>query len=844
MKNVIYNLKDITDSKELLEAKPHPFTTMLIYILIAFLVISIAWSYFGEIDIVIKSNGVVRPNEKVSKIINKIPGKVESINIQDGQKVKKGDVLYTIEYGNLTLEQKTFFDEFKKVKKENDSLSKLRKSIVDNKNCFDNSKEEEKDYYYKYLKYHLDNEKLRLENKQSKITLEQTKNTKSLNQKKLDMQISNTEQEIKHLKKLQESITKSKDLYAKDDSLFKNKFVDYKSSIEKLENTVAQRIIALEVIKEKEKQTSVNYDSELEDGGIAFLNAKTELEKYKNDYIITIVNSIDSNNNTLKDTQYNIKLINNKIDDLTSSQYYREFIINAIKQNTDLFAKNKVQENNIYYRQYKDYNYNLQKLNNAKSVAADIYGQKTLENAKLDLERYKNEYMLNIRKSILDEKTVIADLDASSPKKILIEQLIINLQTLEQSINQDRNLFSLANLEYYNRFLNYKVDVKKLENSIEQIINSYRNSELDNAYTSLEKYKNEFLLSLNNSIKENETTIQELNLNLSKNKNQLSNIEITLKNLSILEESINKGINTFPSNNKEYYSKYIAYSSNISKLKNNVDQCEKTIKDIGVKQKNSIINIKKELEQTEIALKDEKLNMSKFNNESLLNISIEIDKNIKILPTLGVELELNFEDSSLEEINIEYSKTLMSKYEIDTLVSIDENIKVNKSKIEELDKNLKSININIDDCNVKAPMDGVVNIIKDVTVQELLQSGTEIATIIPDNNAKYKVQLYLSNKDIANIRVGDKVKYHFEALPYKEYGELTGTLVKISTDAKVDQQSGNSYYAVESYVENIPLYSYKGKKSELKLGMSCEAQIITKRKKILYYLLEKINLKD
>ena len=125
------------------------------------------------------------------------------------------------------------------------------------------------------------------------------------------MQISNTEQEIKHLKKLQESITKSKDLYAKDDSLFKNKFVDYKSSIEKLENTVAQRIIALEVIKEKEKQTSVNYDSELEDGEIVFINAKTDLEKYKNDYIITIVNSIDSNNNSLKDTQYNIKLINN-----------------------------------------------------------------------------------------------------------------------------------------------------------------------------------------------------------------------------------------------------------------------------------------------------------------------------------------------------------------------------------------------------------------------------------------------------------------------------------------------------------------------------------------------------
>ena len=844
MKNVIYNLKDITDSKEILEAKPHPFTTILIYILIALLVISIGWSYFGELDIVIKSNGVVRPNEKVSKIINKISGKVESINIQDGQRVKKGDVLYTIEYANLTLEQKTFFDEFKKAKKENDNLSKLRKSIVDNKNYFDNNNQEEKDYYYKYLKYSLDNEKLRLENKQSQINLEQTKRNKSSNQKKLDLQIINAEQEINHLKKLQESITKSKDLYAKDNSVFKNKFIDYKASIEKFENTVAQRIIALEIIKEKEKQTSVNYERELEDAALAFNNAKIDLEKYKNDYIITIVNSIDSNNNSLKETQHNIKLTNNKIDDLNSSLYCGEIIITSIKENVDLFAKNKIEESNIYYRQYKDYNYNLQKLNNTIAIAAEAYGHKTLENARLDLEKYKNEYILNIRKNIIDAEMVTGDLDASSPKKVTLEQLISNLQTLEKSINQDKNLFPLDNLEYYNRFLNYKLDVKKLENNIEQIKNSSRDKEIYNAYTSLEKYKNEFLLSLNNSIKENKATLQELNLNLLKNKNQLSNIEITNNNLKVLEEAINKETNLFSSNNKEYYSKYLVYRSNISKLINNVEQYEKVLKDIGVKQTNAIINIKKELEQTEIALKDEKLNMSKFNNEVSLNISTEIDKNIKILPTLKVDLEQNLEDLNLEEVNIEYSKILMSKYHIDILVSIDENIKVNKTKIEELDKNLKSININIDDCKVKAPMDGIVNIIKDVTVQELLQSGTEIATIIPDDNSKYKVQLFLSNKDIADIKVGDKVKYHFEALPYKEYGELMGILDKISTDAKVDPQSGSSYYAVESYVENIPLYSYKGKKSELKIGMSCEAQIITKRKKILYYLLEKINLKD
>lgn len=53
-----------------------------------------------------------------------------------------------------------------------------------------------------------------------------------------------------------------------------------------------------------------------------------------------------------------------------------------------------------------------------------------------------------------------------------------------------------------------------------------------------------------------------------------------------------------------------------------------------------------------------------------------------------------------------------------------------------------------------------------------------------------------------------------------------------------------SYYFVESEIENKPLFSYKGEQGEIKIGMTCEAQVVTKQKKILYYLLEKINLKN
>ncbi len=38
--------------------------------------------------------------------------------------------------------------------------------------------------------------------------------------------------------------------------------------------------------------------------------------------------------------------------------------------------------------------------------------------------------------------------------------------------------------------------------------------------------------------------------------------------------------------------------------------------------------------------------------------------------------------------------------------------------------------------------------------------------------------------------------------------------------------------------------SYKGDIREVKVGMACEAQVVTKSRSILRWLLEKINLRD
>jgi HlyD family secretion protein len=82
-----------------------------------------------------------------------------------------------------------------------------------------------------------------------------------------------------------------------------------------------------------------------------------------------------------------------------------------------------------------------------------------------------------------------------------------------------------------------------------------------------------------------------------------------------------------------------------------------------------------------------------------------------------------------------------------------------------------------------------------------------------------------------------------QALPYEEYGYLKGKITKVSADSIVGN-NGISYYNAEASIENKPLYNRKKEKGEIKTGMTCEGQIITRKERILYYLLEQLNLKD
>jgi RND family efflux transporter MFP subunit len=72
-------------------------TSILFYIIAIFCLITVIWGSLARVDMVVRGTGEVIPASKVKVIQSVFPGVIEKININLGDKVKKGDVLFVVD---------------------------------------------------------------------------------------------------------------------------------------------------------------------------------------------------------------------------------------------------------------------------------------------------------------------------------------------------------------------------------------------------------------------------------------------------------------------------------------------------------------------------------------------------------------------------------------------------------------------------------------------------------------------------------------------------------------------------------------------------------------------------
>lgn len=147
----------------------------------------------------------------------------------------------------------------------------------------------------------------------------------------------------------------------------------------------------------------------------------------------------------------------------------------------------------------------------------------------------------------------------------------------------------------------------------------------------------------------------------------------------------------------------------------------------------------------------------------------------------------------------------------------------------------------IGDATVRASIDGTIQTNMELNPGTFLHHNAQVLTIIPEREAQLVANIHVSNRHIGRVAAGQTVRYSIEALPRREYGNIEGLVTRIAADATVGTGPAG-YFVVESHLADVVYHNVQGDSTELRVGMAFDARIVVDRERILFHLLDQLNL--
>lgn len=138
---------------------------------------------------------------------------------------------------------------------------------------------------------------------------------------------------------------------------------------------------------------------------------------------------------------------------------------------------------------------------------------------------------------------------------------------------------------------------------------------------------------------------------------------------------------------------------------------------------------------------------------------------------------------------------------------------------------------------VRAPVNGVISSVNVSTVGEVVQGGTSLAEIVPDEQF-ILVRARLAVEDVSNVQIGQAVQVALSAYDVSRYGSLEGAIERISQNTTVENERAPYYETIIS----IPQPKFSKSKQDVQMfpGMTVTVDIIGEKRSILEYLLTPI----
>lgn len=160
-----------------------------------------------------------------------------------------------------------------------------------------------------------------------------------------------------------------------------------------------------------------------------------------------------------------------------------------------------------------------------------------------------------------------------------------------------------------------------------------------------------------------------------------------------------------------------------------------------------------------------------------------------------------------------------------------------QAKIVEAETLLKTAQTQLEQLYLYAPVNGVISSLKIKNRGEVTQPAQTVAEIMPDH-VPLVLSAVLPNREAGTVQTGMTVQIKFDAFPYQEYGVVSGKVISISPNAEVDERIG-AVYRVKIALDR-KVVTHEGRTIELKAGQTAQAEIITRRRRIIEILLDPI----
>lgn len=164
-------------------------------------------------------------------------------------------------------------------------------------------------------------------------------------------------------------------------------------------------------------------------------------------------------------------------------------------------------------------------------------------------------------------------------------------------------------------------------------------------------------------------------------------------------------------------------------------------------------------------------------------------------------------------------------------------LKQRQEELANLDGQLAQARLRTEGQTITAPIAGKIYDVQTTLGERSVAPGQELLSILP-NDEDLLLEVKVLNRDIGFISEGMRAKVKLATFPFQEFGTLEGEVIQLSPNATADKDLGLVFKAKVRLNQNS--IAVHGKPVELAPGMAATAEIVTRQRSVLTFLLEPI----